>query len=294
MHVAVIFFGVARGTATTAASIQRNVYDCNFRRGVSFYTIASLNLVERIENARTRELGVSLNASESLALKADAYFLIRQDDAHIATTLSVIQERGDFYDDDWRSIRNSLHQLQSLRRAWRMSRELPGRFDYYLFLRPDLLYLDEIDLPELARSFRSSGSIALPPWHSWGGFNDRFAFADPSAARDYAERIELVRTYCASNLMHPETFLAYALRKGRCRVGALPVRAKRVRVNGVVREENFDQSKMHLPCNPRRFSFIGRVRYHSRIMLLLQVPYVLDFLRYLKWLRVRIWSHSTP
>jgi hypothetical protein len=289
MRVAVIFFGLARGTQVTVENIQRNIYDCNRQLGVSFTTFASLNLLERIDNPRAGELGVPLRADEALNLRADTYLLVRQNDAHIATALSAVQRWGDEYDNGWVSLRNVLHQLASLRRAWTMCKELtPGGFDYYLFLRPDLLYLDEICLPDIARNFRAAGSIVVPPWHSWGGFNDRFAFADPRAARHYAERIRLIPRYCAANPMHPEIFLAYALRRGGCRVGVLPARAKRVRANGAVRDERFEDSKSDLPIQPKIFSFVGRVRFHSLAILSLQVPYMLDLLRYLKALRSRL------
>jgi hypothetical protein len=253
MRIAVIFFGVARGMSVTIPSIKRRIYACNPAGEFSFHTLASLNLVERITNPRTGEAGVPLDPAEAFLLDADAYALVRQNDAAIAAALAAVKRQPDYFNNEWISVRNSLHQLASLRRAWRFCLD-PGGFDYYLFLRPDLIYLDDIDLRAITSGFQGSGNIALPAWHDWGGFNDRLALADAAAARHYAARLDLVPEYCATTVFHPESFLAHALEQGGCRVGALPVKAKRVRADGAIVQEDFAESVADIPSRPRRFS----------------------------------------
>ncbi len=263
MRVAVIFFGLARGVPLTIESIRRNIHACNANLGFSLYTVASLNVVETIYNPRAGEIDVSLDPGDAFLLDADAYALVRQDDAAIAVPRAAAQLQRDEFGDGWVSVRNALHQLASLRRAWKICTELLHlRFDHYLFVRPDLIYLDEIRLADLVAGFRGEGNIALPAWHSHGGFNDRIAFADAVAARHYAERIDLVPAYCADRHLHPETFLAHALERGACKVGALPVRAKRVRAQRAIVEEPFHASVIDLPSVPQRFSTAsGRISF---------------------------------
>ncbi len=269
MRVAVIFFGVARAVPVTIKSIKKRVYACNPETDFSFYTIASLNMVERISNPRTGEKGVSVKPADALLLNADAYTLVRQNDEDIAEALAAAKLHGDLFDNDWISVRNTLHQLASLRRAWALSLNLlHGEVDYFLFLRPDLLYRDDIRLKDLLPRLGGSGNIALPAWHSWGGFNDRFALADAEAAQDYAERLTLVPEYCAKAAFHPERFLSFALEKAQRGVCNLPVRASRVRAHGAILYEDFSASNVEIPSNPTKFSIqSGRVVfYEAKIM----------------------------
>jgi len=265
MRVAVILFGVARAVPVTIKSIKKHVYACNAEAEFSFYTIASLNMVERISNPRTGEKGVSVKPADALLLNADAYTLVRQNDEDIAEALAAAKLQPDLFNNDWISVRNTLHQLASLRRAWALSLNLSrGNFDYFLFLRPDLLYLDDIRLKDVVRRFRGSGNIALPAWHGWGGFNDRFAFADAEAARDYAERLTLVPEYCAKAAFHPERFLSYALEKAQRSVCELPVRARRARAHGAILREDFSASRIKIPANPGKFSIqSGQVLFYE-------------------------------
>jgi hypothetical protein len=252
MRVAVIFFGVARGVSVTIESLKNNLYAANPE--AEFYTIASLNLVESISNPRTGEDGISINPADAFLLNADVYTLARQNDDSIAEAFAAARQNRDYFENEWVSVKNALHQLASLRRAWSLvSDTLPGGVDYFLFVRPDLIYLDQFKLSDIVRGFHGRGNIALPSWHSWGGFNDRFALADATAARHYAERLSLVPEYCAKTVFHPESFLGYALEKGRCGVCALPVKANRVRADGVIKEEDFSESISEISLDPRRF-----------------------------------------
>jgi hypothetical protein len=255
MRVAVVFFGLARGMRRTIESIERNIYACNQDSGLTLYTIASLNLIETPTNSRPGQHDVPISPEQPYLLNADAYALVRQLDDDIAVPLKAAQARIDNYHNNWISVRNSLHQLLSLRRAWDMGLNvLHSGFDAFLFVRPDLMYLEEIRLAEILATFSGDGNIALPRWHCYWGFNDRFALADATAARHYANRLALVEEYCARLPYHPENLLTYSLARGNCRVCELPVRAKRVRANDMVCKEDFSDFVIDMPREPRHFS----------------------------------------
>jgi hypothetical protein len=251
MRVAVIYFGLARSVLLTTDSIRAQVIRPNTAAGVTLRSLASLDLVTQIYNPRAGEIDCILDPAEAFLLEADAYAMVRHDDATISDALAAAQRQLDPYANGWISVRNLLHQLASLRRAWMLLEPLLGKgFDYALFLRPDLLYLDTIDLTALAAGFEASNSICVPAWHGWGGLNDRFAFADMAAARHYACRFDKVVEYCANWPLHAERFLAHTLAGGECRVGILPARARRVRAHGEIVMEAFDAAITPLPPRP--------------------------------------------
>jgi hypothetical protein len=263
MNVAIIFFGAARRVDLTIESIKRNIHACN--QGLTLYTIASLTMVDRFNNPRNAEDNVALDANDAWHLRADAYAMLREDDAAIAGPLAAAQRRHDLYGNDWLTIRHVLHQLASLRRAWRFcAQDVPIAFDYFLFLRPDLIYLDEIRIADIIEGFHGENNIALPAWASWNGLNDRFALADPKAARLYANRLDLVEAYTQTNNLHPETLLAHTLHHAASKVCVLPARARRVRANATTAYEDFGQSVTALPVHARGFSLApGGVAFHD-------------------------------
>ncbi|MBP0444920.1 hypothetical protein J8J14_09000 [Roseomonas sp. SSH11] len=242
---------------TTIDAIRRNIYESNSDKSVQITTIAALNLVTQINNIRSKEASTLVNPAECLMLGADHYVLARQDDSAITPHLTRLQSGTDNFNDNWASIRNLLHQLTSLKRAWTFCESIVStRFDYYLFARPDLLYLDEIRFLQIAEKFRGSGNIALPAWHHWGGgLNDRFAFTDGLAAEHYANRLDLLDEFNAQNGLSPERLLGYAVGKGDCRISELPVRAQRVRADGAIRDENFELKRRNLPHDGSRILF---------------------------------------
>ena len=61
----------------------------------------------------------------------------------------------------------------------------------YLFLRSDTLLVSPIDIP---CGGIAQNQIDIPSWHSWGGYNDRFAMAGSLAAYKYA-RAKSVDTF---------------------------------------------------------------------------------------------------
>jgi hypothetical protein len=256
MKVATIFFGISRAATLTRDSIQKNLFLLPQNSTLTFTSFASLNLPKKIHNPRAGEYIANVDQSENFSIPAD-YFLLRdQSDSDISFWLKVAQSKQDTFGDGWVSVTNLFHQLLSLRRAWSgLHALLPEGFDYYLFLRPDLLYLDPINVPELIRSVGGSDGIAIPAWHSFGGLNDRFAFAGAQAARDYANRLELSLTYCEKYPMHGETFLAFALDRARSKVCEFPVRGLRVRSNRLIKREQFDVSVRALPKQASAFSF---------------------------------------
>ena len=257
MRVAVVFFGLMRSPSVTVQNIQRKIYDCNADLGRSLFTLVSVNVTPVLNNPRSGEVNVNVSTADAIALDADFYALSRQDETTIEEPLAAARGRADVFNNDWVSIRNLLQQLASLQRAWNVCTCVLGvSFDYFLFVRPDLLYLDEIRISSLIARCADSGSIALPSWNCWGGFNDRLAFADAVAARHYAERIKLVPEYCSKYDLHSESLLAYALHKGNCKVCDLPVRGKRVRANGLVANEVFESSVLPLPQQPQRFAYV--------------------------------------
>jgi hypothetical protein len=251
IKIAVVLFGLSRLPSLTIESIRANIFACNSGSEYRLYTIASLNVPDTISNPRSGELDIHFDMKNLDILGADFYGVRRQNDADILDVLKHARKQPDQFGDSGISMYNLLHQLLSLQRAWDLANNvLGGGFKYFLFVRPDTIIGDKVPIEDYIEAFEGPGNIALPPWQSHRGFNDRIAFADAMAAEHYARRIALVPEYCKNHPLHSESLLSYALRRGGCRVWSLPVRVRRVRANGVVVEEDFASTVLPLPAPP--------------------------------------------
>lgn len=259
MRIAVVFFGMARGLERTLPAIQENILNPLSASGANITTIASLNMVDVIWSPRSNELGVPMDRAVNLRIPADIYLLWQQNITEIEAFLSAAQMRKDMFDDGWASVRNLLFQLHSLKRAWNYLQSNEVDFDYYMFIRPDLRYIDKLRFREVVDNFFEDGSIALPRWQSYGGFNDRFALADKRAATAYATRIDQISNYCRKKALHPERLLAFSLYKSVCSVADIGIRAIRIRSNEEERYENFEKSLSTLTEVPVKFKFDGNL-----------------------------------
>jgi hypothetical protein len=229
------YFGLARLTAATAPAIETNFIAPLRDAGFDILRAGHFNCPPALENPRSGEFGTTPDADPAQALVLDAWEQEPQMDAAIADALAVVRRYPDAFGDGYRSLRNLCHQLRSLDRLWSLLAAFrPVPEDVVLLLRPDLLYLDRLDVEQdLGALRRGHADLVVPGWQSWGGLNDRFAFANPHAARIYATRYRLIEDGCiACGTLHAESFLAFTTALHGLRVARTALRAVRLRANG--------------------------------------------------------------
>ncbi len=236
LRVALAFFGITRSLKLTIGSIRDNLVAPARELAAEVRMFGHFYDQDRIDNLRSHEVG---------PLDRDEYRLLQLDHVeHEAPDVSLplhdfegLKANGDPWDDGFVSLRNLVHQLHSLRCVTEMA--LTWRPHLVIFARPDLYYHDTMApyLGALADLRRKH--ILVPDWCQWHGHNDRFALVKGNdAIRAYGMRIDRLGEYCrAGHLPHSERFLKHVL--SRLPVSGIPLRASRVRSNGMVVVEDF-------------------------------------------------------
>lgn len=84
------------------------------------------------------------------------------------------------------NFRNLLRQLASLQRVARLWRRHAADYDVVVYVRPDLLLLDDLNTSQLAAL--GPHDLLTPYWHRYTGLNDRLAAARPRAADVFGQR----------------------------------------------------------------------------------------------------------
>jgi hypothetical protein len=237
MRCLIGFFGLTRCVQQTVPAIKAGFYDPLHKAKLVTARAAHFNLPARIDNPRSGEFGVTPQRDASSALELDLCWNEPQHDQTICEQMKIARRYPDPFRDGYRSVSNVCHQLRSLAKLWSLLTLLDARDDdLVLLLRPDLLYLDVLDVDiHLGPLLEGRRDIVVPGWQSWGGLNDRFAFCTGRAARVYATRIVMLREACAAiGAMHSECLLKFAMKQHGLRVGQTDFRAVRIRGNGQI------------------------------------------------------------
>lgn len=231
------FFGITRSLKFTVDSILSNILEPLKKIGAPIIQVAHFNLPPQISNPRSGEVDVPVDSLEYKLLDLDCVIMETQDDRLIRSRLHIAKKFPDHFEDGYRSITNLCHQLRSLERLWSIIKTFrPTENDVIVLTRPDLLIMDPVE-PErdVAPLQCSAVDIVVPAWHCWGGLNDRLAFCSTAAAERYAVRGRYVQETCAEiGALHPETLLACAMSKASLKVAFTPLRALRMRADGVI------------------------------------------------------------
>jgi hypothetical protein len=137
---------------------------------------------------------------------------------------------------------NLLSQLYSLKQVWSLAQLTRNEHDIFLFLRPDLEYVDRLRPADIFNPLlRGEADLITGSWHQWGGLNDRFAFCSRRGAETYANRIDQVTNFCAARgHLNAEELLDYVARRAELKLRYSNIRAMRVRADGATLREGFD------------------------------------------------------
>lgn len=237
-------FGLNRSLKWTRPSIERNILAPLAAAPVDVVTAAHFNMPPVIDNLRTREKGVRHRNLGWAKLPLNAVLLEGQSPDALPDEVRTWMKP--VFPDDTAEIAqtrsNLIHQLHSLRRLWTLTEILDrDAFDAFLLFRPDLEYIDPLDVGlVLDRIVGGDVDLITPEWGTYGGLNDRFALCSPRGAGHYAQRLSAVDEFCrAHDWLQAESLLDHVARKEQLKLGTMPMRAMRVRSNGATWREYF-------------------------------------------------------
>lgn len=236
--IAVCFFGITRSLTHTIGSIERRILRPARRLG-SLASFGHFFNETTINNRRSDEFG-RLTPHEHRLISFEDLKLEEPDLCLEQRGFEAIKAYGDAWKDDFKSLRNLIHQLHSLDAVTKMA--MSWEPDLIVFARPDLRYHDSLRGP-MKQMLKVNGHVAMTPsWqHCMGGVNDRFAICTPGAARAYGGRIDRALSYCLENQMplHSELLVKDCLEGADIECRLMSTRASRLRFNGSRRKESF-------------------------------------------------------
>tara|TARA_A100001015_G_C15039718_1_gene738838 strand:- start:201 stop:1007 length:807 start_codon:yes stop_codon:yes gene_type:complete len=234
---AICFWGITRYLEGTITSIRKNIFQPASKFG-EFKVFCHFFNLKTLNNDRSGENNIYLENNWHL-FKADK-LLIDEPNFFINDYLPHIKNYGDAFNDNYKSVRNLLHALYSLKKVFNSIEAYNA--DSFIFVRPDLIYYDSIEKYLYKSLITKKDNIFLPAWQPHYGFNDRFSICSSrNAATTYSQRINYAIDFCKANLepLHSERLLKYVIKKNGCKVTFISSKASRVRANKIIKNENF-------------------------------------------------------
>ncbi len=250
MKIVLCFYGLNRSLSITIGMIQRNIFRPLQRMGITFETHAAfMEPAGAIMNPRSREFNIRPERGNEALLAARN--LIRIDQAQFDRTFDFapILAEKDPWDDSYVSVHNvcrALKSLEAVTDSW-VGLAQKSRETVFCYLRPDLIYHDPLPVDQLLHQFAIDGEnmFLTPAWATYGGINDRIACLGRRAAMAYGRRIHRIDEFLRAQTggLHAESFVKFvATDFSADRQPPLLMRASRLRANGRLREELFENS----------------------------------------------------
>ena len=239
MKILIGYFGIIRDGSITIPSIVRNILNPATKIG-DVYSVAHLYEMSEVVNKRSGERGLP-NIGPIGELRLDDLVLEKPGDCLENFPLDDVKLRGDAYQDNFRSIENLCHQLNSLKFLNNKIKTIKP--DIVLAVRPDLYYHDSLESAIIGLLKSSKPMCMVPSWQYWGGLNDRFSISNYEGSLAYTGRGEQISSYLdffKFGGLGPEKLLHYSLRTANVRIRFTNARATRVRVGGQFFNETFN------------------------------------------------------
>lgn len=244
-HWVVCFYGVDRSLAYTAWGLMRHVFRPLERAGVRVTVVAHFNRIDSLPAGYSGEERVDFTRDRIALLNPDVLWVEPQQDAAIAAEMQALDgipwsNRAPRWANSKKYLAHQLHSLSRVHELIGMAGL--GGADVFAALRPDLQFLDDLDVAGIQRRLMSGEvDFISPDWQKWGGLNDRIGFMHAGALQPVMLRRSQMGPFAAAHgYIQSEPLLRFAVEAAGLRVGFTSLRAERVRGNGRVWFERFE------------------------------------------------------
>ncbi len=236
MKVAVGFFGITRSLKFTIKSISKNVIKPLQELGYDYKIFLHTYELNNYKNIRTKENYTNIDNEEYKLLNPD-YFEIEKQDLVLE---SINPEKYRTYKDPWdtnyNSVDNFLLGQYSKMKLTNIIEKSQINFDYIMFLRPDVEYLNPLEHSFFKNVINKT--ISIPRFgiypHAKPHFNDRFAITNQDTYKIYGKVFDELFEISKKQILHSETVLTKYLTRNNVEYEYIQFVFKRIRIDGSV------------------------------------------------------------
>ena len=231
----ICFFGVvSRSIDKTIDSIKTNIFEVLDKNNISYDVYVHNMKVTNFTSSRSKDSVQNLEDKHDI-IPYNFYSETDQktfDDKFNWTQLS----KYGYQENNYNTFQNSIRQLYSVREVTSMWKT--SIYDYYIYLRPDLLYVNPLNISEIEENM-SKEVLLTPYWGKFGGLNDRIYMGPKNVIQYLGNRFnEVLESVEKTNrTYHPERYMKYIVQKYDISIININLKAQRVRATGHIVDE---------------------------------------------------------
>ena len=239
MKFCICFFGViGRSLQYTIKSIQLQILDILKENDIDYDIYIHNNYVETINCQRAKESNCKINNLIYKKLNPKEFLETKQIDFDKSYNWQQIFKNGDIHDDDFNSVKNAIRELYSVKLVTQLWENNDENYDFFIYLRPDLLYVNKLDIELILQNIHNENLLFTPEWDKFHGLNDRIYFGKKNTILKIAKRIDYIpeligQTNTSYNAEH---FMKLVVKKFNISTIDIKLKGLRVRANGRVEE----------------------------------------------------------
>jgi len=216
MKIALGFWGLTRSLKYTHASIQENILDVLKNNNIEYTIFMHTYCVDGLySNPRAGEKNITLDNDEHKLLNADKIHIDNQDEIREKINLKKYRSRRDPWKTNYKTVDNFILAMYSKTCLCGMIHDAKIEYDYVLFLRPDVKYVNKLKINWFKTV--TDRVICIPNFQLSKRFNDRFAITNMKNYLLYGSLFNKLHNYSKRNPLHSETYIATMLKKNGVR-----------------------------------------------------------------------------
>lgn len=158
--------------------------------------------------------------------------------------LKKTKERKDPWDNNFKSVKNLLNELYSIKDVTKCWENSNIEYDLYLYFRADLLYESPIPIDNILNNLNNK-TVYLPNWGKWGGENDFLCIGTFDGIHPgWTKRLDLIDDFFKTNknaCIHAETFVKWVLKYFEVKIVYIDFFCSRMRGDGVLIKSNYNK-----------------------------------------------------
>ena len=234
MKVALAFFGITRSLKYTIKSIKFNIIDELEKNGIEHDVFLHSYIVSSYSNKRTGEKCDNMDNEEYKILNPKYVQIDNQDLIKEKLNLAEYRTHKDPWKTNYNSVDNFILGKFSLQCVTQLIKNTNEYYDYIIFLRPDVCYLNKITT--FLETNNNGPTIIIPSFHLFGKykFNDRFCIATMNTYEIYGNVFEKLLDLSKKQELHSETIMGQIISNAAITIKRVPFVFRRIRCNGKI------------------------------------------------------------
>jgi len=248
MKVGLAFWGITRSLKFSIASIQKNILNVLKNNNIDYDIFMHTYNLNGYANIRTNEFLQNVDNDEYKLLNANYIRIDSQDEIKSKINLKMYRTHKDPWNTSYNSVDNFILAQYSKSQLVEMIKESNQTYDYIIYLRPDVLYLNELSIGFI--KLASNNCICIPDFHLFGNFNDRFAITNMNTYHLYGDVFRYLLSISKTQPLHSETVLGKLMNKHKLIIKRIPFRFRRIRCDGKIAPS--DKSVTPINLQPKK------------------------------------------